>query len=490
MTDSLLFKGSEWTFPLIEKVLAEVENIGRTELGLKLRPNQVEVITADQMLSAYVSHGMPVHYSHWSNGKNFLRQKQAYDGGQMGLAYEIVINSSPVIAYCMEGNSMAMQTLVLAHASVGHASFFEMNYLFKNWTDPEGIVDYLLFAKKYIRHCEERYGIDAVEDILDAAHALRYVSFDRYKRAPKINKEVQRQKEVHLSELQEQEKNEFSELLPKRPEVELQAGELEEPEENILYFLAKKSPVLEQWQRELLRINYKISQYFYPQLQTQLLNEGWASTTHYYILNRLYEMGKIDEGTLLECMHSHTQVVDQPQMSPNMNPYALGFAMFKDIRRICENPTPEDREWFPDLVDTDYKKQWLFAMQNFRDESFILQYLSPKLMREWRMFQLYDNPALKELYVYDIHNESGYNSIRQNLADSYRLENRIPNIMVLGADLKGTRTLTLGHVAKNDILLKEDSAKETLKHIRKLWGYPVHMLTMNGSEDVLQNIVV
>ena len=65
----------------------------------------------------------------------------------MGLAYEIVINSDPCIAYLMEENSMTMQALVIAHAGYGHNSFFKNNYLFKTWTSADAIIDYLLLPK-------------------------------------------------------------------------------------------------------------------------------------------------------------------------------------------------------------------------------------------------------------------------------------------------------------------------------------------------------
>jgi stage V sporulation protein R len=480
----LLFEGSEWSFPLIEKTLEEVERIGVSELGVRIRPNQVELVSSNQMLEAYTSHGMPVSYHHWSNGKSFLQQKQSYDRGEMGLAYEIVINSDPVIALCMEGNSMAMQALVLAHASVGHNSFFEMNYLFRNWTDPSGIVDYLLFAKRYVSQCEEKYGIDAVEDTLDAAHALRYVSFDRSKRPPKLSKEKERQRELRLLDAKEKERTAFDFLLETKSVAVVQDDELEY-EENVLYYLEKHSPILKPWQKELLRIVRKCQQYFYPQIQTQVMNEGWASTVHYYILNRLYELGKITEGALLETMHSHTSVLTQ-RAGPNFNPYALGFAIYKDIRRICEKPTKEDEQWFPNLVGRDFKSEWLFAVENFRDESFILQYLSPQVMRDFRMFTLTDDADVKHYEVTSIHNEEGYTKVRNQLSESYRLENRLPNIVVTGADMTGSRTLFLEHHTQKGVLLKDP--KPVMKYIKALWGYHVVLYTIDEDGDTLQTL--
>ena len=115
----------------------------------------------------------------------------------MGLAYEIVINSNPCIAYLMEENTMMMQALVIAHASYGHNSFFKGNYLFRTWTDAGSIIDYLLFARNYIDHCEQKYGLQVVEQTLDACHALMNYGVDRYKRPYPISasEEVERQKE-------------------------------------------------------------------------------------------------------------------------------------------------------------------------------------------------------------------------------------------------------------------------------------------------------
>lgn len=482
-----LFEGSEWTFPMLEKCLYECEKIGKEELGLDLRRNQVEIITADQMLENYTSHGIPVHYSHWSNGKSYLQQKQAYLKGYMGLAYEIVINSDPVIAYCMEENSAAMQALVIAHACVGHGAVFNMNHYFKHWTDPAGIVDYMVYARKYIRHCEDAYGIDAVEEILDHAHTLRYSSFDHYKRKSKRTPAQEEERRRRMFELHESERSEFADLLPGRLARHHVDPDME-PEENLLYFLEKQSPILKSWQREIIRIVRMTQQYFYPQIQTKTLNEGFATFTHHYILNRLYDKGLINQGALFECMTSHSQVITQRAFG-SINPYALGFAMFKDIQRMCENPTDEDREWFPNLAGKDWREETVFAMQNFRDESFILQYLSPKLMRDFRMLAITDDDKEEFLEVEQIHNDHGYYHVRSTLANQYKLENILPNIRVVGANMKSDRTLRLEHTTTSGVFLKEKEAIETLSHIADLWGYDVRLTTLQDGKE-LQTITI
>ena len=175
-----LTTGSDWNFALIEEFDHEIARIAHEKYQLDTYPNQIEVISSEQMMDAYSSVGMPVGYHHWSFGKHFVETETRYKRGHMGLAYEIVINSSPCIAYLMEENTMAMQALVIAHACYGHNSFFKGNYLFRTWTDATAIIDYLVFARKYVAECEERYGVEQVEAILDSCHALMNYGVDRY----------------------------------------------------------------------------------------------------------------------------------------------------------------------------------------------------------------------------------------------------------------------------------------------------------------------
>ncbi|UTA48613.1 SpoVR family protein [Simiduia sp. 21SJ11W-1] len=478
MTHSPISTSSEWTFELISEYDQAIAEIAK-EYGLDTYPNQIEVISSEQMMDAYASVGMPIGYNHWSYGKQFLNVENSYKRGQMGLAYEIVINSNPCIAYLMEENTMTMQALVIAHACYGHNSFFKGNYLFRAWTDADSIIDYLVFAKNYIAECESRHGIDEVERILDSCHALMNHGVDRYKRPYPISavEEIQRQEE-RAKHLQQQ----VNDLWRTIPVVEAEKAAKqqrrfpEEPQENILYFIEKHAPLLEPWQRELVRIVRKIAQYFYPQRQTQVMNEGWATFWHYTLLNTLYDRGKVTDGFMMEFLQSHTSVIYQPAFdSPyysGINPYTLGFNMMCDIRRMCEHPTDEDRKWFPDLVGRPWQETLDFAMRNFKDESFILQYLSPKLIRELKLFSIVDDDAEREIVVDAIHDEQGYLAVREALAGNYNLGNREPNIQVYNVDVRGDRSLTLRHYQH---LRKPmgGSTEEVLKHVHRLWGFDV-----------------
>ncbi|MGX9415779.1 SpoVR family protein [Vibrio sp. RC27] len=491
INDKRLPDGPDWTFELLERYHTEIKRVAEN-FRLDTYQNQIEIITSEQMMDAYSSVGMPINYHHWSFGKKFIQTEQNYKHGQMGLAYEIVINSDPCIAYLMEENTITMQALVIAHACYGHNSFFKGNYLFRTWTDASSIIDYLLFAKNYISECEEKYGIDNVEAILDSCHALMNYGVDRYKRPEKISiaeeKIRQEEREAYL----QSQVNELWRTLPK--ETNEEQDELHrfppEPEENILYFVEKNAPLLEPWQRELVRIVRKVSQYFYPQKQTQVMNEGWATFWHYTILNQLYDEGLVSERFILEFLHSHTSVVAQPaynsQFYSGINPYALGFAMFCDIKRICEEPTEEDKEWFPDLAGSDWLDSVHFAMENFKDESFISQYLSPKLIREFKLFAISDDDRKNHIEVSAIHDDIGYRQIREKLASQYNLSNLEPNIQVYNVNVRGDRSLTLQFVPQNRVPL-DPSYHEVMKHLHRLWGFDVVLeeLKDSGRHEVL-----
>ncbi len=441
-------------------------------------------------MDAYASIGMPVYYHHWSFGKHFLSTEKGYRRGQMGLAYEIVINSDPCIAYLMEENTTAMQALVIAHAAYGHNSFFKGNYLFRTWTSAEAIVDYLVFARDFIAKCEERYGEQEVEQLLDACHALMNIGVDRYKRPPKLSLLKERERQVEREAYLQTQVNEMWRTLPvfQAPEVEEREARFPaEAEENILYFIEKNAPLLEPWQREVVRIVRKVAQYFYPQRQTQLMNEGWACFWHYTLLHHLYDEGLLSDGFMLEFLQSHTNVVAQPAYnSPyysGINPYALGFAMWRDIRRICEEPTDEDREWFPDIAGSDWRETMDFAMRNFKDESFVAQYLSPKLIREFRLFAMLDDDTEDNLKIEAIHDERGYRTVRRMLSEHYNLGSLDPNIQVWNVDLRGDRSLTLRHFQRDRRPLSE-SRDELLKHLASLWGFPVRLEEQNERGQV------
>ncbi len=485
--ERLLYEGADWDFTTIQRIYDAVETIAIGELGLDVYPNQVEIVSSEQMLDAYSSIGMPLLYKHWSFGKHFARNENLYRAGMQGLAYEMVINSNPCISYNMEENTATMQALVLSHAAFGHNHFFKNNYLFKQWTDANGILDYLEFAKGYIANCEERYGETEVERVLDAAHALWNQGVHKYPRRRTADLASEQRRERERREHEQAMYNDLWRTVPAK-EAAKQDNTLEErrrallqlPQENILYFLEKTAPRLAPWQREILRIVRHVAQYFYPQGQTKVMNEGCATYVHYRIMNRLYEQGSISDGALMEFLHSHTNVVFQPHFDDRrysgLNPYALGFAMMEDIARIATKPDDEDREWFPDIAGVGNEMAVLRDVwANYRDESFVLQFLSPRLIRHFKLFGVVDDANESALRVQSIHDERGYRRIRQALARQYDIAWQLPDIQVVDVNLAGDRKLIVQHRALNRVLLDEADARHVLQHLADLWGYDVLM---------------
>lgn len=491
----LLFSGSDWNFDTLSRTYDVIKAIAQEELHLDTYRNQLEIISSEQMLDAYSSVGMPLMYRHWSFGKHFIYQDNLYRKGLRGLAYEIVINSNPCIVYLMEENTMALQALVIAHAAFGHNHFFKNNYVFQQWTDAGSILSYMDFAKGYIARCEERHGLAAVEAILDAAHALMDQGVFRYRHPPRLSSEKEREGIKERLEYEERTFNDLWRTVPKSkdaervdkadPELEERKKSLNLPEENLLYFLEKNSLVLEPWQREILRIVRVIAQYFYPQRQTKMMNEGCATFVHYSIMNMLYDRGQISEGAMLEILGNHSNVVFQPSFDDprysGINPYALGFDMMQDIKRIATEPTAEDRDWFPDIAGNgDWLGTLLDAWANHRDESFVRQFLSPALIRKWRLFVLDDTADQPHYEVASIHNERGYKTVRGELAHSYDLGAHTPDIQVVDVDLLGDRQLRLQQTVTNGVVLDSGSRDATLKHIRRLWGYDVSLVGVDA----------
>ena len=314
----LLFEGAEWDFDTLQQRLSTRARRSRVgELGLDVYPNQIEIISAEQMLDAYSSVGMPLMYPHWSFGKRFARDEALYRKGYTALAYEIVINSNPCISYIMEENTMAMQTLVIAHAAFGHNHFFKNNYLFQQWTD----------ARRHSRLSRLRQALcrrmrgalrrsSAVERMLDAAHALMDQGVFRYPRARSSTSPSTSRRRARRLEHEEQDLSAISGgpcRRPRRPRRsrtyaerlrrEAQARARACPRRTCSISSRRTPRSCDGWQRELLRIVRNVAQYFYPQRQTKMMNEGCATFVHYEIMNRLYDKGLITEGAMLEILH-------------------------------------------------------------------------------------------------------------------------------------------------------------------------------------------
>lgn len=895
-----LINKSDWDERTIEAFAQVIDRITKDYLKLDTYPNQFEIVSSEQLLDAYSLIGLPISYNHWKFGKDFIVNQNQYKKGRMGLSYEMVINTNPCISYNLEDNDTCLMTLVYAHVQ-GHNAFFKNNYMFKQWTQADAIVDYMVFAKNYIAKCEEKYGYEEVELTLDACHALMNYGVDKYKKPVSISAKDEQERLKKKIEDDRVLLNEIWRTIPQKTDRVKVSKFPKQPEENILYFIEKNSPILKEWQRELVRIVRKISQYFYPQAQTKVINEGclvagslintedglidiknivenkysgrvwdgekweyiydwfthnnkktikiitnkgyeicggfdhkilvndewvklsnmkigdkininpiightWPSTnpiihipnqlpdrywtekeacklfklnigtyrryndpnykfntlkinvdkckkvkeflknvnmgiskmsskrvvpnlpyvmssdlaawlgyligdgnvslknriicltsgdidqierfkilthnifgnhikvkikkeenkwrakihnqiivefihkylniklgksssvkeipelifrsskdvvssfisayfdcdgcvdkkgicilvsnskklvtgvqelllyfnifssfrlqsdqtyhlnicginslffreeigfnlkrkqerlsvlnnknflkrkneciiediiveygttydfsvsnshkyyhkglinhncatfTHYHIIHKMWEEGYLDEGFMMEFYHHHSNVIYQPSFDSKwysgINPYTLGFNILMDVKRICENPTAEDKEWFPNLIGKNWIDELNYIIANFKDDSFILQYLSPKVIRDMKLFTIIDKESELEYEVDSIHNERGYKKIRESLSNFYNRSRYIPEIQVYNVDVYGNRTLSLEYTQVDGRYLNVDDS--LMNYIKYLWGFPVKVFRReNGKSYVINSI--
>lgn len=515
---------------LVERV---VGIIAEEKYGLEYFPNRIEVITSENMMDAYAANGLPVSYEHWSFGKSRIAQDKEYKSGRGGLAYEIVINTAPAIAYCMENNSPLMQILVIAHASFGHNNFFMKNEMFKTFTDPHAIIDDLEHMRDFIHSCEEKYGFDRVEKLLDACHALEHYAVNPRSK-PKPTEERQKRmkenaKEAKEARFRKPEESRIYDKVKASGDFDNAANDNKDGkdgknpndagmEENILLYMAENAPHLEDWQREIMHMVANKARYFYPQPRTQVMNEGWASFWHWTLIHDLNELDLIDDGMMMEFYNSHAGVLFQPDFDEQrmiagpdgkpvidpqtgqpktvsiyngINPYALGFAMFQDIKRICEEPTEEDRKWFPYIAgNNDWLGTLKFAMENFDNEGFIQQYLSPKLMRDFKFFAAEQDSEKQCIEILGIHDSRGYETVRNNLARQYNLELMLPRIEVAEYHERSDRHMVLQHTVKDNKPLYEKNALEVMKHMYRLWGHPIVMESVDENGALLDILSV
>lgn len=483
---------TEWTFELLDCYDQAIANKAK-EFNLDIYPRKIEIINSEQMIDAYATSGLPLIYPHWSFGKQFIELEKQYRHGQLELAYEIVINSNPCHAYLMAESPLVMQAIVIAHACYGHNAFFKNNFTFKLWSDPDTILEYLIWAKQKILDHEKRHGIQAVEKIIDACHALKTMAIHHYPRKQKLSlREEEEALEAKKSSLQEQ----VNVLWHTLPSAQDKTRSIQSqryptyPEENILQFIEENAPHLAPWEREVIHIIRSLAQYFYPQRQTKMMNEGYATFWHYQLIQSLYDDGYLTDEFMMQFIQYHSQVISQSGFDDTnyygINPYNLGYKIFQDIKRTCEDPSEEDRHCFPDLVNQHWTQAVDFAMRNFKDESFVSQYLSPRLIRELKLFTVLDDSKQSDLEISAIHDAAGYGKIRQTLSNMYNLSILEPNIQVYHADIQGDHSLTLRHYPHRERPLSPDTP-QVLKQIYQLWGHPVHCESVTEAGSILSH---
>ncbi len=441
------------------------------EFGLDCYPQEFEVCDHLQMLGYMAYSGMPAHYPHWSYGKSYEKLKTTYDHGVSGLPYEMVINSHPCIAYLMRDNSLALTVLTMAHV-YGHNDFFRNNFTFGHTRAELSISGFKLHAERVRDYVEDpSIGRKGVEDILDAAHALS-LQLGRNRAVRKRSREEQMQA---LHERAQPAADPFHSIhkpqqreMPDFDKVPL------EPEEDLLLFIRDHNPRLAEWQKDLLTMVHEEAEYFLPQIETKIMNEGWASFWHRTLMNSL----QLPQEMHMEFLVHHNQVV-RP-IPGDLNPYYIGLKIWDDIWRR-HGDTGGELPPADVPPDENALKVLMEVREIDRDTSFLRRFLTHELMEEMDLFQ--HQARGKEQVVTHVSNDDGWETIKQTMVANVGM-GAVPVIKVEDAGFGGDRTLHLKHYHDGRDL-KLDYAEKTLEHIHGLWGSAVSLESAINDRGVL-----
>jgi len=430
---------SDWTVADLQKWDDKICRVGE-DLGLDWFPIDYEIIDYAEMLGAMAYTGLPTHYRHWSYGKEYERTHTLYNMGQTGLPYEMIINSNPSIAYLMRENALYIHILTMAHC-VGHSDFFKQNRMFAH-TDPSNIISSFKSAAKYVRQLIEdpSIGIDKVENILDAAHSIKY----QVPRYPGIKYKTR----AEIIESEKEKMMENPDYNPNLSKVPIR------PEYNLLRFIAEHSKNLEEWERNLILIVEESSKYFIPQALTKVMNEGWACTIHQKIINEL----NLPDSLYLPFVKLHNQVI-RPHLG-QINPYHLGYTLFQ---KIIEEKGFEEAKTIREVHN---------------DITFLRFYTDEEFMREHNYFSYSFNRKQQSSIVDDISDVEGWEKVRDAMITNVGL-NRIPVVFVEEIEKDGTLSLVHEHDGRD---LEMNYARKVFDHIKTLWRGEVKLITIVEDE--------
>jgi stage V sporulation protein R len=453
----------------LEKSLEQIWEIAR-KFGLDPFPTRFEIVPATVMYEIG-SYALPGRYSHWTFGKAYHRMKTMYDFG-LSKIYEVVINTNPSYGFLLETNSPIQNKLVMAHV-LGHVDFFKNNVYFSKTN--RRMVDSVSTHSGRMTGYEFKYGRKNVEKFLDAVLAIEehidpnfFIKREPSRREliikPPARKEGRYDDLWRLGEKDEAQPEE-SGAPPKEAE--------QVPEKDLVYYIMRHSPNLQPWQRDVMAMMHEEMEYFIPQMQTKIMNEGWASFWHARIMREL----DLDDKDHLEFAELHSGVVS-PHMG-QLNPYYLGYKIFEDIERRWDSPSAEEREKFGRKGGEGREK--IFEVREIEsDVSFLRNYLTEELCEELDLF-VYELVEDEEWTITEKRWERVRNQLVANMTNF-----GFPYIEVLDGDYNGNRELYLRH-AFEGVELDSKYARKALEHVHQLWGRLVHLETVVDDERVVMH---
>lgn len=433
---------TDWSIEELGSWDDKICEIGRN-FGLNWFDIDYEIIDFHEMISAMSYTGLPTHYRHWSFGKAYERTHTLYNAGASGLPYEMIINSNPSISYLMSENPMYIHILTMAHC-VGHSDFFKNNRTFSQ-TSPELIIPKFKAAAKYVKSLIEdpSIGIEEVEAVLDASHAIKY----QVPRFPGIKRRGNDDlKQIYAQKMLDDTTGQYDDFdIHKMPL---------ERDYNVLAFISEHSRNLNEWQRNLVSIVEENSQYFIPQALTKIMNEGWAVLMHEKIVNEL----NLPDKYYIPFLKLHNQVV-RPQLG-RVNPYHLGYNIYKRL---------EAESGFDAC---------LLAREVHNDITFLRNYLDEEACQDLNLFSYSYKRSDDHSSIDETSDTMGWEKVRDSLIKNIGL-NSVPIIYV--EEMRKDHSLVLRH-EHDGRDLDMQYARRVFDYIRDLWGDDVNLFTILENE--------
>lgn len=464
----------------------------------------------------------------WGFAKAFHRMKLEYDLG-LSRIYELVINSDPCYAFLLDSNSVLENKTVVAHV-LGHSDFFKNNAMFAQTS--RDMVERMAANAQRIHRYEIQYGRQRVEKLLDAGMALeQHVDASRTGLLWRQHREVEsRKREAGLANVQSA-SNSSSPTSPYEDlwELDEAAGSLPAaagsglgasgspttksmtaglgasassssttgssmppsdrssdrtdrtkigskgrtppyPERDLMWFLVQHSNILEPWERDVLSLLREEMLYFWPQLETKIMNEGWASYWHLRIMREL----ELPETDAVDFAKMHAGVVMPSRIS--INPYHIGLALWEDIEKRWNEPTQEEQERFGRKSGQGREK--IFEVREMENDiSFLRNYLTKDLIEKLDLY-LYEKVGNEWRIV-----EKDWEKVRDQICAA-RTNGGVPLIMVKDGDFNGNGELYLKH-AYESVELDIKYVEHTMPYVYQLWGRTCHLETIIEDRNVL-----
>lgn len=450
----------------LEKALEQIWDIATKKFGLDPYPTRFEVVPS-MVMYEIGSYALPGRYSHWTFGKAYHKMKTMYDFG-LSKIYEVVINANPAYAFLLENNSLLQNKLVIAHV-LGHVDFFKHNVYFSQTN--RRMVDDAATHSRRINEYEFKYGRKAVEDFLDAVLSIEeHIDpnfFIKKRREDKKQEEPESRPAGPYDDLISPQELEAM----AKAEAAKAANRKMEPEKDLVWYIMQHSPSLQPWQRDVMSMIHDEMLYFIPQMQTKIMNEGWASLIHSRIMREL----DLPDHEHLEFAELHSGVVSPHRNQ--LNPYFLGYKIFEDIERRWNNPTEEEREKLGRKPGEGWAKM-MEVRELENDVSFLRNYLTEDLCEELDLF-VYELIDEEDWTV----TEKRWERVRDQLVANMT-NFGFPYIEVTEGDYDGNRELYMTHRYES-AELDQKYARKVLEYVYKLWGRPVHLETRAEDESIV-----